>query len=104
MKFKGSEEAGTLLIMLIIGQVVVRKVFIHKMCYVLHHISEPSLLSIVDVVSTSTNITVTWSWPEELESNITGFIIQYRPTDSTEEFSNSTLIIPRSESGCAIWT
>ncbi len=57
-------------------------------------LSEPPLIEIVEDESTENSISVTWEWPEELESNITGFIIQYRPASSTEEFLNSTLVAP----------
>ena len=60
---------------------------------------EPSLLQFVDVESTTKNITATWSWPEELESNITGFIVQYRLASSMDEFSNSTTISPDQRTG-----
>ncbi len=52
------------------------------------------MINIIAEESTENSISVTWEWPEELESNITGFIVQYRPASSTEEFVNSTLVAP----------
>ena len=63
------------------------------------YLSEPALLSIVDDETTNTSIAVTFTWPEELESNITGFIIQYRPAGSMDDFSNSSLFGPDEREG-----
>lgn len=53
----------------------------------------------MDDEATNTSIAVTWDWPEELESNITGFIIQYRPAGSMDDFSNSSLFGPEEREG-----
>ena len=54
--------------------------------------SESPLLSIVEDNTTNSTITVTWSWPEDMESDITGFIVQYRLASSMDDFVNSTMI------------
>ena len=54
---------------------------------------------ITDVETTNTTVTVTWTLPDELESNVTGFIIQYRPAGSTEDFSNSTVFPADNKTG-----
>ena len=61
-------------------------------------ISEPALFAIVDSEATDNSINVTWKYPEELESNITGFIVQYRPAGSMEDFTNSSLVAPSNRS------
>ncbi len=79
-----------------------RKSFYKSTFYVVHMIkmifsqilSEPPLIDIIADESTENSISISWEWPKELESNITGFIIQYRPASSTEEFINSTLVAP----------
>ena len=35
---------------------------------------------------------MTWSWPEDMESDIAGFIVQYRIASSMDNFVNSTMI------------
>ena len=63
-------------------------------CLLFSFSEPPPLIEIIEDESTENSISVTWEWPEELESNITGFIIQYRPASSTEEFVNSTMLGP----------